>query len=471
MRDSRDPEVRAAVVELGMAAAEAPTWERIVEEAGRSTTPTYWMTERRLPNWAVALAAAVVVLVAIGGTLLVMGPAAEVAETPTTIPPPTTAVPTTAAPPATTEVVDGTAEVEALVAEYYAAYNAGDVERALALLSTTRDVNPLHLEYWIKGLGEQVDGDCVPSTKYEGGLRCIETYSDNLHGPAGETAEAWLLYFADNGLLRQLKDPDWFVWTGCRGSRCPGTMAEVEGSDVEWSYSSFEADLFSWLELNYPQVAAAVGDPGQLHYFAHDEEAAARVMPFVVQFVASSAEWGPAGNLGADLSELTVLEAVAAGYAAFNSHDPELFADFFGEPPNDATLWFWELGRTSNMSCEPTSNPNEVLCTGELLDNFYVRAGAIFEFSETWTMTDDFRLISALVEANSSGYWAYDEFEAHYWAWMLEAYPEDAALAYAGENLIRTPEAAAIAMRHLDEFLDQSDIYPRSADPRDSWFG
>ena len=471
MARSRDPEIRAAVVELGMAASAAPTWERIVEEAGHDTTRTSWMTQRRLPNWAVALAAAVVVLMAVGGTLLVMGPAADVAETPTTISPPTTAVPTTAPPPTTAEVVTDVAEVEALVAQYYAAYNAGDVEEALGLLSATRDVNPLHLEYWIKGLGERVEGDCVPSTKYEGGLRCIETYWDNLHGPAGEIAEARLLYFADDGRLRQLKDPDFFVFTGCRGSRCPGAYADVERSNVVWSYESFEADLFSWLELNYPQVAAAVGDAGQLHYFAHDEEAVARVLPFVVQFVASSAEWGPDESQGADLSQLTVREAVAANYAALNSHDPEVFADFFGVPPSDAMLWQWELGRTWNMLCESTSNPNEVLCTGELLDDFYVRAGAIFEFSETWTMTDGFRLLSALGEANSSGYWAYDDFEAHYWAWMLQAHPESAALAYAGENMVRTAEAAAIAMRHLDEFLAESERYPRSADPNSSWFG
>ncbi len=374
MRDSRDPEVRAAVVELGMAAAEAPTWEQIVERAGHTTTTTTWMTERRLPNWAVALAAAVVVLMAVGGTLLVMGPAAEVAETPTTIPPPTTAVPTTAPPPTTAGFVTDVTGVEALVAEYYAAYNAGDVEAALALLSTTRDVNPLHLEYWIKGLGEQVDGDCVPSTKYEGGLRCIETYWDNLHGPAGETAEAGLLYFADDGQLRQMKDPDWFVFTGCRGSRCPGTMDEVEGAGVIWSYEAFESDLFLWLELSHPQIAAAIGDAGQLHYFGHDSAAVAKALPFVGQFVVSSPGWGSTADQGADLSELTVLEAVEANYAALNSHDPEVFAEFFGEPPTDAILWLWEVGRTWNMTCEPTETLNEVLCTGELLDNFYVRA-------------------------------------------------------------------------------------------------
>lgn len=87
-------------------------------------------------------------------------------------------------------------------------------------------------------------------------------------------------------------------------------------------------------------------------------------------------------------------------------------------------------------------------------------------------MTDDYRLLSALGEANSSGYWAYDAFEADYWAWMLQAYPEDADLAYGGgENLIRTPEAAAIAMEHLDEFLEQSEKYPRSADPNNTWWG
>jgi hypothetical protein len=49
---------------------------------------------------------------------------------------------------------------------------------------------------------------------------------------------------------------------------------------------------------------------------------------------------------------------------------------------------------------------------------------------------------------------------------MRSAYPDEHQIVFAGgARLARTPEAAAAAVKRIDEFIDQSADYPRSPDP------
>ena len=189
MLDSRDPEVRALMVELGMSAEDAPTWEEIESRDSRTGQVTRPVLRRSVPGWAVAVVAAVVALVSIGGTMLLVGPRADVAETPTT-------VPATSVPPVTTTAAPvSTAAVEALVAEYYAAYNAGDAERAIELLSPTmRMTSPAEIRFRVEELGERVDAQCIPAPGYPSSIVCAESYTDPFHGTAGLALRTSFLY-------------------------------------------------------------------------------------------------------------------------------------------------------------------------------------------------------------------------------------------------------------------------------------
>ena len=167
---------------------------------------------------------------------------------------------------------------------------------------------------------------------------------------------------------------------------------------------------------------------------------------------------------------MTLLEEVVAGYGAYDSHDPVAYEEFFGEPPGDAIEWFWEQGRRLTVDCVETETPDQVRCEGTYTDNLYTKAGAVFEFRELWTRAGSEPL--GIIEwANSSGWWAYSDFENDYALWMREAYPEDAAIAFPTVDLVHNGEAAAIAVAHLDEFLEASDKYPRDPDGRNDWRG
>jgi hypothetical protein len=61
-------------------------------------------------------------------------------------------------------------------------------------------------------------------------------------------------------------------------------------------------------------------------------------------------------------------------------------------------------------------------------------------------------------------YWAWSDFEGDFGYWLRSAYPDDHRIAFIGTDLARTPEAAAIAVTRIDEFIDQSNDYPRSPD-------
>ncbi len=454
MSDAHDPTIRAAIVELGMSAEEAPTWGQVVDAAGHPATKTSWLTERQLPNWAVAAATALVVLIAVGGTLLLLGPSAEVAETPTTPAPPTTVPPTTVLTPVTTEAVSDTADVEALLAEYYNAYNAGDVEEALALLSTTfRVVSPANLQRWVGVLGEQVIGDCRPAQDYDNGLLCFETYEDDLHRIAGLSLSSTLLYFERDGLLVQTHPPgaDAFL-PGCLQGRCPQI------------YDRFADDLFEWLSRSYPAAAAQIEDADDLYYSVPIESAVASVLPYVAEFVTQSPTWRQASSVSEGMSAESV---VAEYYDAINSRDPERMEELMGVPMDEAFLWLWGLGTQLDATCTPDSaDPSVVRCEEAWRDEFYTKAGAQFTYGIYWSVVDG-RVNSVNEWQLTSSYWAYVDFENDFGTWLATAYPEEHLLAFEGIRMARTPEAATVAVARIQEFLDQSEDYPRSADPID----
>jgi hypothetical protein len=301
-------------------------------------------------------------------------------------------------------------------------------------------------------------------------VRCVEVYADALHGPAGATSSGVYQYFERGGQLIQTRDESFLLLPGCRAGRCPGEILEVTGTAPTWSYDQIDAALLEWLQGTYPDVVAGIDDPRRLGYLASNSDDVAAVLPYVEEFVSENADLLTAASAGADIAAMSTLEAVEGMYAAMNSYDPVAYEAFFGEPPDDIMEWFWAQGRKYARTCAETGNPDEVRCEGENTDEFYTKAGAVFEVHELWTKVGD-ELIWSLEWANSSGSWAYHDFEQDLGIWMREAYPDDAAIAFPSDDLVHNGEAAAIAVAHLDEFLEASDEYPRDPDGRDDWHG
>ncbi len=447
MLDSRDPQIQALVVELAMSAEDAPTWEAIEDRASPTGPVARPALERSVPGWAVAVVAAVVALVSIGGTVLLVGPRNGVVQ------PPSTVVTTTMPPVTTTEpAVASTAAVEALVSEYHAAYNAGDVDRAIDLLSETiREVSPSDLRFWVEDLGERVDAYCIPSPEYPGGIVCAESYTDPLHGVAGLSLKTSFIYFERDGELLQTPDPGTtYPYPGCLSNRCPQ------------AYDAFTTDLYTWLQVAHPNVAEEITAANRLKYFAADADAVAVALPFALEFVVRSPDWDRSGSPA--ISGMTPLEAVEAHYAALNSGDPDAYGSFFGEPAADGLLWLWEMGTEWHAQCAAVSGEtNLVRCEEEMVDDFYTRAGAEFHYGALWSVSDG-QMLQTREWEQTSAYWAYQDLEIDFGNWMRHAYADDHQVAFAGARLARNPEAAAIAVTRLDEFLSQSIEYPRSPD-------
>jgi hypothetical protein len=356
-----------------------------------------------------------------------------------------------------------------MVDSFHEAYNSGDAEAALALLSpASPQVSPANLEFWIESLGEQVTAECVPSVDIPGGLMCVERYRDRLHGPAGETNRTTFHYFENNGVLGRIHDRFELRLLGeCVDFRCPGDAVEVVGEAVVWSYETFEADLFSWLEQSYPEVAQSIGDPANLGYFGRDTEAVTEALPYVDEFVVRSETW-PRVTGSRDLAGMSVLEAVLAEHEAFNSHDPDTFEAWYGRPPDDIVAWFWGLDTRFESDCQNTENPMIVQCSSRLVDGFYSKAGAVVEQTQLWTTSGN-ELILLHTSGPHSIDWAWFEFEYDMKAWMREAYPDAAGQIFEG-RLNRDGESAVIAMNYIDEFIEQSTEYPRAADVADAVF-
>jgi hypothetical protein len=388
------------------------------------------------------------------------------AETTTTTSP-TTTPPTTTAPATTTttEAVDPPADLTALqemVDSYYEAYNSGDAATALAMFSPlSPEVPPNTLEFWIENLGEQVTAECVPSVDPPGGLYCVERYSDQMHGPAGETIRATFQYIDRDGRLSRAHDRFEMRPLECihLDYRCPGDAVDIVGNDVFWSYETFEADLFSWLEQSYPEVAQSIGEPANLGYSSGKPEAVAAALPYVDEFVAQSETW-PRVTGHRDLAGMSVLEAVLAEHEAFNSHDPEAFEAWYGRPPDDFVAWWWGLDTRFESDCDTTDNPAIVQCTSRLVDGFYGKACAVFEQTQLWTASGN-ELILLHTDGSVSD-WAFWKLGQDMKPWMKEAYPEVVNQVFAGSGIIHNEEAAVIAMDYIDEFIEQSAEYPRA---------
>ena len=395
-------------------------------------------------------------------------PAAEEeagAETTTTTAPATT-TPTSTSPTTTAAVEEQAPDLSALremVAAFHAAYNSGDAEAAQALLSPLSPaVSPANLEFWIGSLGEQVSAECVPSLQIENGLMCVERYRDELHGAAGETIRATFHYFDSNGALGRLHDRFELVLGDCVDSRCPGDILDASGgNDVVWSYETFETDLFSWLEGSYPEVAQSIEQPANLSYFLRKPEAVAAALPFVDEFVAQSETW-PRVTGQRDLAGMSVLEAVLAEHEAFNSHDPSAFEAWFGRSPDDVVAWFWGFDTQYVSDCRPTGDPDIVECASRLEDGFYTKVGGVFEQDQLWTTSGNELIL--LHTAGVSSHWVWYDFEQDMKTWMEQTHPEVAAQIFAGSRIIHDGESATIAMEYIDDFLEQSDEYPRVGD-------
>ncbi len=376
---------------------------------------------------------------------------------------PTTTVPSTTT---TTEAVDPAADLSALrdmVEAYHEAYNSGDAEAAFALLSPlSPEVSQINLEFWIESLGEQVSAECVPSLQIENGLMCVERYRDQLHGPAGETIRATFHYFESNDVLGRLHDRFELVLGDCVDSRCPGDILDASGgNDVLWSYETFETDLFSWLERSHPEVAQLIGEHANLSYFLRKPEAVAAALPYVDEFVAQSETW-PRVTGHRDLAGMSVLDAVLAEHEAFNSHDPSAFEAWYGRPPDDVVAWFWGFDTQYESDCGATEDPVIVRCSSRLEDGFYTKVGGIFEQDQLWTTSGNELIL--LHTAGVSSHWVWYDFEQDMKGWMEQAHPEVAAQIFAGSRIIHNGESSTIAMEYIDDFLEQSDDYPRVGD-------
>jgi hypothetical protein len=370
----------------------------------------------------------------------------------------------------TTRTEDGEAmaSLTSLLDRYYEAYNRGDIDTVLGLLSPMmRELNPAMVEYWISTLGEHVDATCTPLADGSAGVTCFEEYTDPLHSASGTHAVTRMQYFERDGLLFQAHDANHLIMPGCQQNRCPGTMTDASGAVPVWSYGAFEADFYAWLETAQPEVAAMIGDASAIGYYRGDQQATLAVLPYVEAYARTDPV--EATGEGADLSAMSTLEAVEAMYAAVNSRDAEAFAAFFGTPPDDAMEWFWAQGRIWNHECVD-DGAGTVTCEIDVEDDLYTRAGAVFRHTEQWTLVDG-TLFDTVLRAESSGYWAYYNFEADFASWMAEHHPDEAAIAFIGSDFVHTAEAATIARERLDEFLAASDDYPRDPDPRDEYSG
>ncbi len=413
------------------------------------------------PVAAVAAMAGAAAIVA--GTLLFVGGGDPAPDDDTIAAETTAAVTPSTAATTTPRPVDQPADLSALrdlVDSYYEAYNSGDAAAALALLSP-RSPEPLppNLEFWIESLGEQVTAECVPSVDVENGLTCVERYRDQLHGPAGETIRVTFHYIDRDGLLSRLHDRYEFRLYECVDFRCPGDAVDFVEDDVIWSYSAFEADLFSWLEQSYPEVAQSIGEPADLSYSSGKPEAVAAALPHVDEFVAESETW-PRVTGHRDLSGMSVREAILAEHEAFNSHDPDVFEAWYGRPPDDFVDFWWGLDTRFESECDTTDNPAIVQCTSRKVDGFYNKAGAVFEQTQLWTASGNELIL--LYSAGLRSEWAFWEFRNDMRAWMQQAYPDDVGQMFTGSWVIHDAGAAVTAMDHIDEFLQQSTVYPRA---------
>lgn len=241
----------------------------------------------------VVFSAAALAVLVIGMPLLVFGvfSSAPVGEDPVATP--TVPVTTTTAPVTTTTtaiadvgqeewmVEQGPAAL-ALVEDYYATLNTGNVAAALAIVSGSMPSNlPWTLKTGVEGLGTQFAANCsISETRHH--IVCNETVTDNLYGPAGITIRAHVGYATGQNTITRL------VGEGYGIPACSG--------DPTGRTATYLVDLYDWIAETHPELEwmftgtlsmGTLGIPCTPYPFLSAENAS-EISDVVPEFVAQS---------------------------------------------------------------------------------------------------------------------------------------------------------------------------------------
>jgi len=278
----------------------------------------------RRPRWrpVVAFVAAALAVLVVGMPLLMFGvfssaPVAELSTTPTVpvttqtepLATPTGPVTTTIAPvtATTTAIVDSGQEewmaeqgpaALALVEDYYATLNAGDVGAALSMVSGSMPGNlSSTLQIGVEGLGTKFVVDCsISESRHH--IVCSEVVTDNLYGPAGITLNSHVGYTTtSNGTIQLIVD-------GYGNPACSG--------DPTGSAGTYLLDLYAWIVETHPELErnftgtlsmGTLGIPCTPYPFSRAENAS-EISDVVPEFVAQSDRYPVEPPPGAVVTEL-----------------------------------------------------------------------------------------------------------------------------------------------------------------------
>lgn len=277
----------------------------LIEKADRVTVDP----PSRQPSWrrgiAIGVAAAIIVLVLVGGALLVGGPIGgdkmPVVTQPTprttvTQPPPETTEPS---PPSTTVTTtarvffdsdewlneDGPTAL-ARLDDFYSAVNAGDFETAFAVVDLPKlspRLNSGQLAVYSQGVGAHISHSCSLS-ETERVVTCTETVTDDLYGPAGIDHQAGEAYVVrGDTIMAYSAMPSSFLF-----------CTEPPGAALE-----FLLEFHQWAVTTHPELEAnwwwGVDDTKSsipcTPYPFHTPEDAAEICDVVAEFVEQSDRW------------------------------------------------------------------------------------------------------------------------------------------------------------------------------------
>lgn len=170
----------------------------------------------------------------------------------------------------------------ALIEDYYATLNSGDVAAALAMVSGFMPSNlPLTLHVGVEGLGASFIVDCsISDTRRH--IVCNETVTDNLYGPAGITLRAHVGYaIAENTITR-------LAGEGHDLGACSG--------DPTGHTATYLLNLYDWIVETHPELESqftgtlsmgTLGIPCTPYPFSR-AESASEISKVVSEFVARS---------------------------------------------------------------------------------------------------------------------------------------------------------------------------------------
>ena len=173
----------------------------------------------------------------------------------------------------------------AAVEVFYEALNSGDLEAAKALIAG-QPVGPNldeRLPIAVHGLGSQFDHDCVVQNQT---VKCVETVTDDLYGPAGITNSGTVYY--------QFRNEKLFI-TDQSGQGFFVCSGDPTGDSLEYLL-----DLRVWAAQNHPElerywkwgepIDSALAIPCTPYPFP-TPEAAQEISKAVSEFVAQSSRW------------------------------------------------------------------------------------------------------------------------------------------------------------------------------------